>query len=339
MDVVKLAAKAHVAQKSMLATAIATTTTITVDATGTRATVVAQKDLNSAKNAHAKTVTTSLRVTSASRKSTERVKSQHGRETGIAMTRTTTPVATGMEEIAADTRTTTNIATNASAWTAHTSSKAMHALKRLRVPVAQRTSSVMASATTKTTMPVVPGMTAIAVVAVARANSTNTVKNVAVWIASTNLRVTNVSLQCQALVPSQPGRATVTVMTKTTMLVVLGTEETVADPITTNTARYASAATVRLQPNPMNVHLTSKVLARPQNFRETAFVTTETITQAVIGTRVTAVVSVAIRNKPSIAKNANVWIVLSRQRQMSALARRSRANVGTHTSVMECAMM
>ena len=74
----------------------------------------------------------------------------------------------------------------------------------------------------------------------------------------------------------QPGRATVTVMTRTTMLVVLGTEETVADPITTNTARYASAATVRLQPNPMNVHLTSKVLARPQNFKETAFVTTGT---------------------------------------------------------------
>ena len=73
-----------------------------------------------------------------------------------------------MEEIAADTRTTTNIATSASAWTAHTSLKAMHAPKRSRVPVAQRTSSVTASATTKTTMPDVPGMTEIAVVSVAR---------------------------------------------------------------------------------------------------------------------------------------------------------------------------
>ena len=64
--------------------------------TGTPATVVAQRDLHSAQNAHVKTVTTNLRVTSASRQSPEIVKSQHGRETGIAMTRTTTPVATGV---------------------------------------------------------------------------------------------------------------------------------------------------------------------------------------------------------------------------------------------------
>ena len=65
---------------------------------------MAQKDLNSAKNAHAKTVTTSLRVTSASRKSTERVKSRHGRETGIAMTRTTMLVATGVRFVQFDSR-------------------------------------------------------------------------------------------------------------------------------------------------------------------------------------------------------------------------------------------
>ena len=44
----------------------------------------------------------------------------------------------------------------------------MHALKRSSVPVAQRTSLVMASATIETTMPGVPGMTEIAVVTVAR---------------------------------------------------------------------------------------------------------------------------------------------------------------------------
>ena len=127
-----------------------------------------------------------------------------------------------MEEIAVDRRTTTNTARSASAWTAHTRSKAMHAPKRLQVPVAQRTSSAMASATIKTTMPDVPGMTGIAVVSVARsvagprswchflrqnfdfvtlccyfrrANSTSTATNVHVWIASTKLRATNVLLR------------------------------------------------------------------------------------------------------------------------------------------------
>ena len=63
-------------------------------------------------------------------------------------------------------------------------------------------------------------------------------------------------------------------MTTTTMLVALGTEETVADPITTSSAINANARTVRLHPNPMNVRLTSVVLARPKNSRATAFVTT-----------------------------------------------------------------
>ena len=80
---------------------------------------------------------------------------------------------------------------------------------------------------------------------------------------------------CKLTFPNlQRGRATGPVMTTTTMPVAIGTEETVADPTTTSSARNANAKTVRLWPNPMNVRQTSEVLARPNNSRETAFVTT-----------------------------------------------------------------
>merc|ERR1719265_7232 len=132
-------------------------------------------------------------------------------------------------------------------------------------------------------MPDVPGMTGIAVVPLAGTNSSTTATSVNVWIARSYLRVTNVSLRSKGLATSQPGRATGPVMTTTTMLVALGTEEIVADPITTIGAINASASTVRMHPYRMSVHLTSKVIASPQISKETTFVTTETTTPAVLG--------------------------------------------------------
>ena len=73
-----------------------------------------------------------------------------------------------MEAIAADTITTINTAKNASVKTANTSIKATNVRRKSRVLVTPRTSLVMVSATTATTMPDVAGMKAIAVVPVAR---------------------------------------------------------------------------------------------------------------------------------------------------------------------------
>jgi len=123
------------------------------------------------------------------------VENQPGRETRLVTMTTTTPVAPGMEGIAADTITTTNTAKNASVKTANTSIKATNVRRKSRVLVTPRTSLVMVSATTATTMPDVAGMKAIAVVPVASPISSNTARNASVWIASTNRRVTSASSQ------------------------------------------------------------------------------------------------------------------------------------------------
>jgi hypothetical protein len=227
MDVDKLVAKANAPLLSTLAMEIAMTTTITVDAIGTPVTVVVQKDLISVKNANAKTATTNRKATNAFQQSKINVENQPGRETRLVTMTTTTPVAPGMEEIAAVTITTTITAKSASVETANTSIKATNVRTKSRVLVAPRTSLVMVSVTTPTTMPDVAGMKAIAVVPVARAISSNTARNASVWIASTFRRATSASSQSKGLVASLPGKETRRVMTITTMLDALGMEETV----------------------------------------------------------------------------------------------------------------
>jgi len=178
----------------------------------------------------------------------------------VTMT-TTTPVAPGMEGIAAGTITTINTAKNASVKTANTSIKATNVRRKSRVVVALRTSLGMGSATTTTIMPDVAGMKAIAVVPVARPISTNTARNASVRIASTYRRATSASRQSKGLVASLPGKETKRVMTLTTMLDALGMEETVVEPITTNTARSARAETARSHRNRMPAQKISRANA------------------------------------------------------------------------------
>merc|ERR1719181_183055 len=107
------------------------------------------------------------------------------------------------------------------------------------------------------------------------------------------LRATSALKQLKANVANQPGRVTKRVMTTTIMLVAIGMAETVADRITTTTAKSVRAATARLRPNRIHVQKSSKELADCPTLKETAFVTTRTTMRAAVGTKATVVVQAA----------------------------------------------
>merc|ERR1712019_81590 len=207
---------------------------------------------------------------------------KNGKATRTAMTRTTTPVATGIRATVVVPRTTTNFARNASARTAPTNQRVTTVSSQSRKDAGHQTGKAIIIATITTTTPVATGMEATAAVP----KITNTAANVNAKTAHTSRKVISVSTTSRMAVALPSSRETASAMTTTTMAAAIGMAATAVETKrTSNIASCVSAGTARRRSRKI---VPERKVASSPTTRKMGTVTTKITIVDAIGTEVTA---------------------------------------------------
>merc|ERR1712048_805311 len=188
---------------------IATTTTITLVATGMEATVAVPKITNTAMNVNARTARTSRKVISVLTTSRTAVALPSSRETASAMTTTTMAAAIGMAATAVETKRTSNIASCVSAGTAQRRSRK---IVLERTIASSPTTRKMGTVTTKITIVDAIGTEVTAAPRpMAAVSALNSARLALAWT-----QTTRVTLTARAIANSRTTKEMAIAMTKTT---------------------------------------------------------------------------------------------------------------------------